>query len=173
MRCSSVSPADTPRRPMPGKANSPRARHSPRHRSTSWGLTSRCRATSPILRPPSISLIAAIFRSRLYILRAKSIHLSIQCIRPLNFVSHFWGAVHDVFNILYRVEPKRMREEGFDHGEAGVRQFASVYGVLEKVTTIEAADNACSKAKVTTTVKRRPGASPLLFGGFLMNLAAF
>ena len=54
-----------------------------------------------------------------------------------------------------------------------MRQFASVYGVLEKVTTIEAADNACSKAKVTTTVKRRPGASPLLFGGFLMNLAAF
>jgi len=83
------------------------------------------------------------------------------------------GYADDVFNILYRVEPKRMREEGFDHGEAGVRQFASVYGVLEKVTTIEAADNACSKAKVTTTVKRRPGASPLLFGGFLMNLAAF
>ncbi len=83
------------------------------------------------------------------------------------------GYADDVFNILYRVEPKRMREEGFDHGEAGVRQFASVYGVLEKVTTIEAADNACSKAKVTTTVKRRPGASPLLFGSFLMNLAAF
>jgi superfamily II DNA or RNA helicase len=83
------------------------------------------------------------------------------------------GYADDVFNILYRVEPRRMREEGFDHGEAGVRQFASVYGVLEKVTTIEAADNACSKAKVTTTVKRRPGASPLLFGSFLMNLAAF
>ncbi len=36
--------------------------------------------------------IAAIFRSRLYILRAKSIHLSIQCRLTLNFVSHFWGA---------------------------------------------------------------------------------
>jgi hypothetical protein len=44
---------------------------------------------------------------------------------------------------------------------------------LEKVTTIEPAENACSKAKVTTTVKRRPGASPLLFGCYLMNLAAF
>lgn len=83
------------------------------------------------------------------------------------------GYADDVFNILYRVDPKRMREEGFDHGEAGVRQFSSIYGVLEKVTTIEAADNACSKAKVTTAVKRRPGASPLLFGSFLMNLAAF
>ena len=83
------------------------------------------------------------------------------------------GYADDLFNILYRVDPKRMREEGFDHGEAGVRQFAGVYGVLEKVTTIEAADNACSKAKVATTVKRRPGASPLLFGSFLMNMAAF
>jgi hypothetical protein len=83
------------------------------------------------------------------------------------------GYADDLFNILHRVDPKRMREEGFDHGEVGVRQFASVYGVLEKVTTIEAADNACSKAKVTTTVKRRPGASPLLFGSFLMNMAAF
>ncbi len=57
-----------------------------------------------------------------------------------------------------------------------MRQFSSIYGVLERVTTIEAADNACSKAKVTTTVKRRPCAScasPLLFGSFLMNLAAF
>jgi hypothetical protein len=83
------------------------------------------------------------------------------------------GYADDVFQILYRTDPKRMREEGFDHGEAGVRQFASVYGVLEKVTTIEAADKACSKAKTTTTVKRRPGASPLLFGSFLMNMAAF
>src|SRR5207253_4835473 len=64
------------------------------------------------------------------------------------------GYADDAFNILYRVEPKRMREEGFDHGEAGMRQFASVYGVLEKVTTIEAADNACSKAKVTTTDRK-------------------
>jgi hypothetical protein len=30
IRCNSVSAGDTPRRPMPGKANSPRACHSPR-----------------------------------------------------------------------------------------------------------------------------------------------
>jgi hypothetical protein len=66
-----------------------------------------------------------------------------------------------------------MREEGFDYGEAGVRQFAETYGVLEKVTTIEPSENACSKARVTTTIKRRPGASPLLFGKYLMNMAAF
>jgi hypothetical protein len=42
--------------------------------------------------------------------------------------------------------------------------------VLEKITTIQPADNACSKARVTTRVKRRPGASPLLFGRLLMEL---
>ncbi len=83
------------------------------------------------------------------------------------------GYADELFNILYRLDPRRMREEGFDHGEAGIRQFAETYGVLEKVTTIEPAENACSKAKVSTTVKRRPGASPLLFGKYLMNLAAF
>lgn len=83
------------------------------------------------------------------------------------------GYADELFNILYRLDARMMREEGFDHGEAGVRQFAEAYGVLEKVTTIEPAENACSKAKVTTTVKRRPGASPLLFGKYLMNLAAF
>ena len=83
------------------------------------------------------------------------------------------GYADELFNILYRLDARTMREEGFDHGEGGVRQFAEAYGVLEKVTTIEPSENACSKAKVATTVKRRPGASPLLFGKYLMNLAAF
>ena len=55
---------------------------------------------------------------------------------------------------------KMMRAEGFDYGETGVRQFAEAYGVLEKVTTIEPAENACSKARTTTSIKRRPGALP-------------
>jgi len=83
------------------------------------------------------------------------------------------GYADELFNILYRLDARMMREEGFDHGEGGVRQFAEAYGVLEKVTTIEPSEHACSKAKVSTTVKRRPGASPLLFGKYLMNLAAF
>jgi superfamily II DNA or RNA helicase len=83
------------------------------------------------------------------------------------------GYADELFNILYRLDPRTMREDGFDHGEGGVRQFAEAYGVLEKVTTIEASENSCSKAKITTTVKRRPGASPLLFGKYLMNMAAF
>jgi hypothetical protein len=83
------------------------------------------------------------------------------------------GYADEIFHILYRLDPRMMREEGFDPGEGGMRQFAETYGVLEKITTIEPADNACSKAKVSTVVKRRPGASPLIFGKYLMNMAAF
>ncbi len=83
------------------------------------------------------------------------------------------GYADELFHILYRLDSGRMREDGFEYGEAGVRQFAEAYGVLEKITTIEPSENACSDAKTTTTVKRRPGASPLLFGKYLMNMAAF
>src|SRR6516162_6560625 len=62
---------------------------------------------------------------------------------------------------------------GFDFSSAGLRAFAETYDVLENVTTIEPANNACSEARVTKQVKRRPGASPLLFGHFLMDSAAF
>jgi superfamily II DNA or RNA helicase len=83
------------------------------------------------------------------------------------------GYADELFHILYRLGSRIMREDGFEYGEAGVRQFAEAYGVLEKITIIEPSQNACSDAKVTTTVKRRPGASPLLFGKYLMNMAAF
>ncbi len=83
------------------------------------------------------------------------------------------GYADEIFHILYRLDSGMMREDGFEYGQGGVRQFAEAYGVLEKVTTIEPSENACSDAKVTTTVKRRPGASPLLFGKYLINMAAF
>jgi hypothetical protein len=83
------------------------------------------------------------------------------------------GYALDLFNILFRLEPSKMLEEGFEHGEAGVRVFTEAYGLLEKITVIEPADNACSEARVTTRFRHRPGASPLLFGRFLMSLGAF
>jgi hypothetical protein len=69
--------------------------------------------------------------------------------------------------------PARMVQEGFEYGEAGVRAFTEAYGLLEKITVIEPEDNSCSEARVTKRVRRRPGASPLLFGRFLMSLGAF
>lgn len=83
------------------------------------------------------------------------------------------GYADEVFNILYRLEPGKMAKEGFEYGEAGVRAFTETYGLLEKITVIEPADNACSDARVTKRIRRRPGASPLLFGRFLMSLGVF
>src|SRR5271157_2800835 len=83
------------------------------------------------------------------------------------------GYADELFNILFRLGPSRMLEEGFEYGDAGVRAFTEIYGLLEKITVIEPADNACSEARVTTRVRHRPGASPLLFGRFLMSLGAF
>ena len=54
-----------------------------------------------------------------------------------------------------------------------MRAFGETYGLLEKITVIEPADNSCSDGRTTKRVRRRPGASPLLFGHYLMDLAAF
>lgn len=83
------------------------------------------------------------------------------------------GYASDVYNLLYRVDAGKMVAHGYEWGEPGLRSFAETYGVLERVTTIEPADNSCSKARVTKQIKRRPGASPLLFSEFLMSLSAF
>ena len=83
------------------------------------------------------------------------------------------GYASDAYNLLYRLEADKMVARGYEWGETGLRSFAETFGVLERITTIEPADNSCSKARVSKQVKRRPGASPLLFSDFLMSLAAF
>jgi hypothetical protein len=83
------------------------------------------------------------------------------------------GYADDLFNTLFRLEAGRMKEHGYEWGTTGRSSFTQDYGVLETITKVEPADNKCSKAKTTTVVRRKPGASPLLFGEFLMQLCAF
>jgi superfamily II DNA or RNA helicase len=83
------------------------------------------------------------------------------------------GYADDLFNTLFRLEAKRMKEHGYEWGTTGRSSFIQDYGVLETITKVEPANNACSKAKTTSMVRRKPGASPLLFGEFLMQLCAF
>lgn len=83
------------------------------------------------------------------------------------------GYAKDLYNLLWRFEPAKMKQKGFVWGSSGCSTFVQDYGVLETIETIEPADNDCSDAKVTTVVKQKPGASPLLFGEFLMHLCAF
>ena len=83
------------------------------------------------------------------------------------------GYADDLFNTLFRLEAARMKEHGSEWGTTGRRAFTEDYGVLETITKVEPAENRCSKAKATSMVRRKPGASPLLFGEFLMQLCAF
>jgi superfamily II DNA or RNA helicase len=83
------------------------------------------------------------------------------------------GYADDLFATLYRLEPRKMKEQGYEWGTTGKTAFTQDYGVLETITKIEPAENACSRARTTTTIRRKPGASPLLFGQFLMGLCAF
>ena len=83
------------------------------------------------------------------------------------------GYADDLFNTLFRLEAGRMKEHGYEWGTTGRSAFTQDYGVLETITKIEPAENRCSKAKATSIVRRKPGASPLLFGEFLMQLCAF
>src|SRR5579864_3618700 len=79
----------------------------------------------------------------------------------------------NLLNTLFRLEAGRMKEHGYEWGTTGRSAFTQDYGVLETITKIEPAENRCSKAKTTSMVRRKPGASPLLFGEFLMQLCAF
>jgi superfamily II DNA or RNA helicase len=83
------------------------------------------------------------------------------------------GFADDLFNTMFRLEATRMKEHGYEWGTTGRSSFTQDYGVLETITKVEPADNRCSKAKTTSVVRRKPGASPLLFGEFLMQLCAF
>ncbi len=84
------------------------------------------------------------------------------------------GFADDLFNILYRMDPGTMVEAGFEAGSQGRTEFQQQYGVLETIERVRHTDNACSRAS-TRSVRsvRRPGASPLLFGKFLMESTAF
>jgi hypothetical protein len=84
------------------------------------------------------------------------------------------GYADDLFNLFYRMTPRKMVAEGLVAGGSGRRDFAERYGVLESIEKIPDADGACTRAQKTTVRQvRKPGASPLVFGKFLMASTAF
>lgn len=84
------------------------------------------------------------------------------------------GYASDLFRLLFRMNPRKMVAEGFEASSSGESEFQALYGVLESIERIPDSDNACSDAqKSTVRLVRRPGASPLLFGKFLMASTVF
>src|SRR5437588_5151244 len=84
------------------------------------------------------------------------------------------GYADDLFNTLFRTNAGPMHADGYEWGPSGRERFTRDFGVIEAIERITAEDNACSKkTKKTVTIKRKPGASPLLFGKYLMDHCAF
>ena len=84
------------------------------------------------------------------------------------------GYAGDLYNTLFRVDANRMVRDGFTWGSAGKERFTHEFGVIETIERTKIEDNACSrKNKTEVTIRRKPGASPLLFGKYLMDTCAF
>lgn len=99
-----------------------------------------------------------------------------RCARKLiaNTGTLMGGYASDLFHIFYRMEPWKMVEEGFEAGSQGQSDFQAAYGVLESIEKIPDEDKACTRAaKSTFRLQKKPGASPLLFGKFLMSTTVF
>src|SRR5207245_3705147 len=65
------------------------------------------------------------------------------------------GYADDLFNTLFRLEARRMKEHGYEWGASGRSAFTQDYGVLETITKVEPADKHCYKEKITSKVSRK------------------
>src|SRR5215472_5145259 len=84
------------------------------------------------------------------------------------------GCADDLFNVFYPMEPAAIVRDGFVYGGEGRRDFQQQYGVLETIEKVRDEDNACSRApKKTVQVVKKPAASPVMFGKFLMPTTVF
>jgi len=81
------------------------------------------------------------------------------------------GYASDVFHLLFRTHPQLMIEDKNKWGNP--KGFIERYGVLEKITTVHAEDGLTTMAKRRTSVKEKPGISPLLLGKMLLSTAVF
>src|SRR5258708_15346462 len=72
------------------------------------------------------------------------------------------GYADELFNILFRLEPAKMVEEGFEYGEAGVRAFTENYWLFVEVTGIQTAHQAFSPATRTQSLPPRPRRSAIV-----------
>ena len=82
------------------------------------------------------------------------------------------GYGDDIHYIIGRLSPNSLKKEGIGYGE--IAKWMARYGVLERITRTNPEDNICSRGKKkNTTIKRRPGISPMVFSNYLMDKCIF
>jgi superfamily II DNA or RNA helicase len=81
------------------------------------------------------------------------------------------GYSSDIYHLLFRTHPQLMIEDKNRFGNP--KKFIERYGVLERITTVTEQDGLTTKAKRRTSVREKPGISPLLLGMMLLSNSVF
>jgi hypothetical protein len=84
------------------------------------------------------------------------------------------GYASNLFELIFRMFPKRMKEMGFSWGEVG--KWIDLYGVRERVTKIRKdtdLNSSSNGSSSKTSVKEMPAAAPQLFTDMLSDVACF
>lgn len=83
------------------------------------------------------------------------------------------GVASDLFYLLFRMNPKRMKEHGYEFGS--VLKFAQDYGCVEQdfevITDVRYAS--LSRGKQLSQPRVKPGISPEVFSEFLLDSSVF
>jgi SNF2 family DNA or RNA helicase len=97
--------------------------------------------------------------------------------RSLSMTGSLLGGYADqLFFILYRSNPTVMVEEGFPY--KGVQAWMEQFGILERIVRIRPDDEGSDHRTVrgknrSTTIRRKPGISPLILGKHLLPRTVF
>lgn len=84
------------------------------------------------------------------------------------------GMADHLFYLLYRLEPRRMREAGYKWGDA--MKFAEDYGSIERFYSLDEDNMALGttvRGRQLGSARSKPGISPRLFTDFLLDRAVF
>ncbi|OPY63736.1 MAG: hypothetical protein A4E57_03720 [Syntrophorhabdaceae bacterium PtaU1.Bin034] len=82
------------------------------------------------------------------------------------------GYSDDLFHLLFRMDPVRLKADGFNHEDAN--KFLSTYGTIETVRKLDEEDNVYGRGKKKAEmVRRRPGVSPVAVGKYLLDKTVF
>lgn len=86
------------------------------------------------------------------------------------------GTAGSFYYLLFMLDPKRLRDKGYEWSNSSYMQFCKTYGSVETVyeyNNREVRYNASSRGRQITQPKVKPGISPVLFVDFLLDRCVF
>jgi SNF2 family DNA or RNA helicase len=82
------------------------------------------------------------------------------------------GYASSLFHTLYRMDPQRLKQAGFEYGKE--QEWSQQYGVIETILYLDSEDLKTGRGRSQNKiVRRRPGISPLVLANYLLDKSAF